>query len=227
MNRCPRCGHDLPAPYAPARAAAYVAGVLQASYQIAVRSPWRVGLFATLESAVIIGLTVAWAIFLLRNFYIHDAPEPPQEPDDRPLRHESRMVGDNMQLVTKTQRHRRWLREKGFYVSAEPLPGALSTWLWAVHDGVNTFSQTGARTAVKDTPKVREWGSAMLSLFCKAGWATPRNGWDNDVPDVSNGVTDVDEDVIYDVARTGQQGLVEMLMRIADESVENELERGE
>lgn len=214
-QHCPRCGHDLPAPYAPARAAAFVAGALQASIQVAAGTRWQLLALSVLASAVLIGTTAAFMIFVWRNYAAHEEAAPEL---DWP-RMEDVHVAGGIRVVSRSAHHVRWLREKGFHVPAEPERGALSRWLYAVLDGDARFSQTGARETLRDTSEIRQWASAILALFAHAGWCEPRNGWDAGRPDLGNGVDDVDMDVLREVARTGQSGLISRLVDVVEDDL--------
>lgn len=115
---------------------------------------------------------------------------------------------------------RRWLREAGYTIPPEPERGALSRWLFAVHDGKVTFSQRGARTVIRDNAAVRQWASDVLALWCAAGWASPVSGWNGDAPDLSQGVTDVDGEVVYAIALGGDEALIERLTALVEASVD-------
>lgn len=152
-------------------------------------------------------------VFVAYVFWRMERPQP-SAPDETPTATETH-IGGSLREVQE----RRWLREAGYTIPPEPERGALSRWLFAVHDGNATLSQRGARSVIRDNAAVRAWASDVLALWCAAGWASPVAGWNGDAPDLSQGVTDVDGDVVYAVALGGYEALIDRLTALVEASV--------
>ncbi|MFW6183545.1 MAG: hypothetical protein ACOC8X_07095, partial [Chloroflexota bacterium] len=214
-----------------------VAGTGGSLYVLAVRgglTPWAepgrgmavVGAALFAAWLVLEGFAMRWlAGVLLEPLEDEDGAEDEPDPAGDTWDHDVHLGGD-MRLVSRDGQNVHYLRERGFFVPKEPERGALSKWLFAVHDKREvrgqriTFSQRGARMAIRDNDEIRDWATDILALWCEADWCEPANGWNGDRPDLGNGVRNVDEDVLYDVARTGQSGMIEMLLELVEASVE-------
>ena len=145
---------------------------------------------------------------------LHKALDKLGEPDPEPA--PGATIGGDVRRAS-SEGQIRFLRERGFDVPPEPERGALSKWLWAVVDERVTFSQRGAIAAVRDTPEMRTWAKDVMALWCEANWARPANGWQGDVPDLGNGVRDVNTAMIARCASEGQTGLINALIELVED----------
>lgn len=227
-RNCPNCGHRLP------RRNHFVGPsgetlrdvLLTIAAFAGVAQGFALALTAPLNKAVIGGVALgAWDALLALMVAAGASwlrQEPPVEDDEPPaagatIGGDVRRVGYDGQI--------RYLRENGFVVPPEPERGALSKWLWAVKDDKVTFSVRGANAALRDTPDIRTWSKKVLALWCKAGWATPRSGWNGDEPDLSQGVHEVDESMIARCANEGQRGLIHALIDWVERDIEEREQR--
>lgn len=157
-------------------------------------------------------ILVLYVVFDLLHKALDKLGEP--EPDTAPAAGAS--IGGRVRRTT-SEGQIRFLRERGFDVPPEPERGALSKWLWAVVDERVTFSQRGAIAAVRDTPEMRTWAKDVMALWCEANWARPANGWNGNVPDLGNGVRDVNSAMIARCASEGQTGMINALIELVED----------